>query len=451
MEQFCRSAGVWVWAASLFLSLAARLHGGGGGGGDQGDTDRQMRQLQQQNEALQQQMRKQQETIDDLIRKVDQLQSDNQRRAEPDKSAGGQGGDAALAASTGARLGKVNLSGEGAVGFFHSQPQGQFPNSEFRVDEAKLFVEAPIWGEVYVFSEINLFTREQGGPELQAGELYLDVENLSRLWQQDRQLNLRVGRFDIPFGEEYLTRDAIDNPLISHSLIDLWGVDEGIELYGSLKPFSYVVAVQNGGHDSLHDFNGDKAVIARLGLDPARWLHLSVSAMRTGELDVQRDGVSELWLGPGLIYSLGSPNTTVFKANLLEGDVHLKFPTTTIKAAGGVLQYDDNDPTANNRREVYYYYVEGVQKIYKHWYGAARWSQAFAERGFPIAGIGNADAYAFGPGLTKNLWLLSLGVGYRWSNQLLIKAEYSFQYGEESDGSKRQHEDLFATTAVFAF
>src|SRR5262245_27313369 len=211
MERFCRPSR-WCAGAASLLALALGV-GRAQAGLDETEAKRQMRQLQQQNEALQQQMRKQQELIDELIRKVNQLQiTDDQLKAEREQA--GQHDDAQprAASPVAAQLGKIHLSGEGGVGFFHSQPQGQFPNSEFRVDEAKLVIEAPIWGEVYVFSEINLFTREQGGPELKAGELYLDAENLSRLWQQDRQLNLRVGRFDIPFGEEYLTRDAIDNP-----------------------------------------------------------------------------------------------------------------------------------------------------------------------------------------------------------------------------------------------
>jgi hypothetical protein len=96
-------------------------------------------------------------------------------------------------------------------------------DAEFRIDEAKLFVEAPIWGDVYFYSELNLATREESNVALHLGELYLDFENVSQLWNCDRMLNLRIGRLDIPFGEEYLTRDAIDNPLISHSLVDFWG------------------------------------------------------------------------------------------------------------------------------------------------------------------------------------------------------------------------------------
>src|SRR6185503_10565035 len=112
---------------------------------------------------------------------------------------------------------------------------------------------AEIWNHVYFFSELNIVTREDDDFRLQAGEVYVDFENLSRWWNRDGQLNLRAGRFDIPFGEEYLTRDAIDNPLISHSITDLWGVDEGLELYGEIAGVQYVAALQNGGHPALRD------------------------------------------------------------------------------------------------------------------------------------------------------------------------------------------------------
>ena len=410
------------------------------------EIQKQIRQLQQQNDALQQQLRKQGEVIDELNRKVLTMEAASERRAE----SMAESSDGSERTKGGFSFGKVHLSGEGGVGLFHSQPLGQFPNTEFRVDEAKLFVEAPIWGEVYAFTEINFFAREVPSANVRVGELYLDFENVSRLWRQDRQLNLRVGRFDIPFGEEYLTRDAIDNPLISHSLMDLWGVDEGVEAYGALGPIQYVLAVQNGGHDALRDYNSDKAVIARIGADPAKWLHTSISAMRTGEIDVENDEESELWLGSGFVRSLGSAATTVFEANLLQGDVHLKFPHTTFKAAGGVLQYDDDDPAANNEREVYYYSLEAVQKIYRRLYAAARWSQVFAPEGFPIPGNGDVQRY-YEDVLTERLWQLSLGLGYRFSDQLVLKAEYTFARGNEIDGTPRDMEDMFAIEAAFAF
>jgi hypothetical protein len=412
------------------------------------ETAASLRELRQQNQLLQEQLKRQQQFIDDLTRKVSALESTSPERKsaevpslEPARESWRSAIDSAL--------GKVHLSGEGGIGFFESQSHGQSPNSEFRVDEAKLFVEAPIWGEVYFFSELNLFQREDPEFNIRPGELYLDFENLSRFWKQDGQLNLRLGRIDIPFGEEYLTRDAIDNPLISHSIMDFWGVDEGVELYGELKKFQYVIAVQNGGHNAFRDFTGDKAVTVRLGYNPRPWLHLSVSGMRTGSLDARSDGVSELWLGSGLVYSLGSTNTTRFEANVLQGDLQLTFPRTTFKASGGVLEYRDNDPQADNERHVVYYSLEATQQLYRGLYAAARWSQAFAPGGFPLIGNGNVGNYFMTP--TRDLSLLSLGLGYRWSKQLVVKAEYAHGFGREMSGDARSHEDLIAAMAAFAF
>ena len=124
---------------------------------------------------------------------------------------------------------------------------------------------------------------------------------------------------DIPFGEEYSTRDAIDNPLISHSLTDFWGVDAGVDLYGRLGKFSYVVAAQNGGQNSAKDFTEDKSVAGRIAYDPTKWLHLSASGMRTGDLALE-ESWSALWFANGWIVPIGT-NTTRFHANIVEGDM----------------------------------------------------------------------------------------------------------------------------------
>ncbi len=91
----------------------------------------------------------------------------------------------------------------------------------------------------------------------------------------------------IPFGEEYMNRYAMENPLISHSLSDFWGIDQGVELYGKFGKFSYAAAVQNGGNGGVEDFDGDKSIAGRISFDPNQHWHFSVSGMRTGDLNVQ--------------------------------------------------------------------------------------------------------------------------------------------------------------------
>jgi hypothetical protein len=422
-----------------------------------GDTnlESQLRLLQQQNDALQSQLRQQQQMIDALSKQVSEIRESNakqQEQVEQVKTAMKENEEPKT--SSDFHLGNVHLSGEGGVGFFETGREGMFPHNEFRLDEAKLFVDASVWGDTYAYAEINLTTREQGDVALRLGEMYLDVEDISKLWGRERQLNLRAGRLSVPFGEEYLERNAIDDPLVSHSLADFWGWDEGVELYGSLDKFCYVLAVQNGGNPDTADFTSDKSVAARLSYDPLEWLHLSVSGMRTGDISPQNDGLSALWFGNGWFRSIGSSSTTAFHANLIEGDVAFNLPRGHVKTFGGYIRYDDNDPLGRNGRDIYFYSIEGQYDVTKKFYAAGRFSQILAPKGYPITGNGMMSDYFFNysPGaLTDNLWRLSLGLGYRWNRHLLVKAEYSLERGKEVGGDKRDHEDLFATEAAFGF
>src|SRR5436190_2023800 len=366
------------------------------------ETQRQLRLLQEQNQALQQQLQQQQKLIDSLSRKVNLIEQNAaqyDRQSDSLKSATEDAG--ASAKEPPFVFGKVNLSAEGGIAFFHSGDNGQFPDPSFRVDEAKLFVEAPIWKQVYFYSELNLVTREGPDLDVRLGELYLDLENLSQLWHSDHALNLRLGRMDIPFGEEYLTRDAIDNPLISHSLTDLWGIDEGIELYGKLGKFSYVVAAQNGGPSGLQDFNGDKSVAGRVSFDPSPRLHLSVSGMRTGELKPPYDNWSELWFSGGWFMPFNSTNATQYHAELVEGDVEWGLPHGHLKGFGGYAHYDDNAVDVDNQRDIYYYTFEAVHDIIEKLYGGVRFSQIFAPNGYPLAGHSDLGKYLFAGTLTE--------------------------------------------------
>lgn len=406
--------------------------------------------LRKSNAALEALVRQQASVIESLNHRVSALEgkADSPKDSESATAAASTSG-------SGLKPGRINISGEGGVAFLHSGRDGQFPNSEFRVDEAKLFIEAPVWGNVYFFTELNLAQRENDEDlDLRVGEFYLDVENLFGLEKNPRLVNLRVGRLDVPFGEEYQTRDVIDNSLISHSLADFWGVDEGVELYGSIGKFSYVVAVQNGGVPVAQDFTKDKAVVGRLSFDPNSWLHFSVSGMRTGGLEAEDDYLSEIWYGGGWFRSIGGPGTTRFHANLVEGDLAVRWRNGYVKAFGGAVCYDDNDPVNANARTMFFYSLEGRQQLNRKLYAAVRFSQILADKGYPITGHGSMGKYFFNyspAALTTDIWRLSLGLGYRFNNHFLLKTEYSFERGQTVGGDSRAHEDLFATEAAFSF
>jgi cell division protein FtsB len=404
--------------------------------------------LRAQNLQLQKELQQQREMIDQLSRKFTGLQKTNEVQESDvrELKAAAENAPAPPEKPKGFALNNVVISGEGAAGFFETGKNGAFPNATFRVDEARLFIDAPIWEDVYFYGEVDLMTREETDAGLYLGELYLQWESLAKYWDLDQLINLRVGQFYTPFGEEYQYRFAIDNPLISHSLSDLWGLSPGLELYGGYKHLSYVVAVQDGGVSTLNDGTADKSVVARIGYDPLSWLHLSLSGMRTGKLSVSQDVVSAEWFGEGFFTSIGSAATTLFQANLAEFDVQGKWKGGYVRGAGGYAGYDDNDPAGDNHRDIYYYYVESMQHLSGKLYGAARWSQIRAPQGYSIVG----DSATFGLP-TSDLWRLSLGMGYQFSDHLVLKAEYMFEQGELSTGGARNHENMVSAEAAFKF
>ena len=67
-------------------------------------------------------------------------------------------------------------------------------------------------------------------------------------------------------------------------------------------------------------------------------------------------------------------------------------------------------------------------------------------------GNGDFSEYLFeNDSLTTKLWRLSLGLGYRWSENLLFKAEYTLEQGDTVGGGRRNHENLFAAEVAFKF
>ena len=158
-----------------------------------------------------------------------------------------------------------------------------------------------------------------------------------------------------------------------------------------------------------------------------------------------------MWFGNGFFRALGpAASTTKFHAELVEGDLQLRLPRSQVKAAGGYAHFDDNDTTANNRRDLYYYYVEGLYDVTPKIYAASRFSQIIAPGGYPLVGNGDFADY-FLTSLTKNLWRLSLGGGYRWNRNLIWKVEYMFERGTEVGGDSRHREDLIATEITGKF
>jgi len=413
-----------------------------------------VRELIEQNRRLQQEVQRQRQTIDELSARMNDVLRTSERqeaalRGLQDRVAGAGTERAAAPVATGiagGRSGVVRIAGETGLTYFKTGRAGQFPHGEFRADDPTVTFEAPVRRDTYLFGELKLLPRETNAENFELGELYVDFENVLGSWGHDGLLSLRVGRINIPFGEEYLVRSPVANPLISHSLSDFWGCDEGVELYGRIGPFQYVLAVQNGGISRLHDFDSDKSVAVRVGWQPANWLHTSVSLMRTGELSLA-DAASELWIGDNVFRSIGAAaSTTNFWANLAQLDAKARWSGGSLGLTGGVARYDDDDTAADNARRIRFGYVELVQTLAGNLYGAARYSGLRAPGGYPFSGWGSRGKYFFRDGArTEELRRLSVGLGYRFGPPMVLKFEYAWESGRQSNGARRDNEDFLGT------
>jgi hypothetical protein len=398
--------------------------------------------LQEQNRILRGQLQAQQGQLDELRAQMDRL------TAARTSASSEQAGDSAPTSRDSPDR-KLVISGEVGIAFLSSSKDGQYPNQEFRIDDANLHIEAAIANNIYFFGELQLAKREALEEDFYLGEFYIEFENISgALGAPDRLINLRFGRVDIPFGEEYQQRDPLANPLVTHSLSDVWGTDEGIELYGELGHASYAFALQNGSSKRMHDFNADKSLSLRVGFDLTSKFHLSASAMRTGKLNSAKEPLSEVWLGNNVFRNIGSSFSTTHQADLAELDAAYTWSNGHFLGAAGGARYRDNDPLVDQTRHFTYYQAELVQSLTAHLYGALRFSTLRVDHGYPLTGIGNFNKYFLGQLLTKSLQRLTLGGGYRVNRSLVMKLEYTREDGQLTTGQPRDNHMLSYETAL---
>lgn len=396
--------------------------------------EEEVRLLREQNQTLQEQLKNQQRVIQKLQEKVDRLDS----RSE-------EAGAASPATESRAAGSGIRLAAEISTAFFHGRSGTLFPNSEFRIDDARVSLEAPILNDVYFYGEMELLTRESADDAFHLGEFYVEFEELARSWGEKDLLNVRVGRVNIPFGEEYQVRRPMDNPLVSHSLADIWGIDEGLEVYGRKDRWSYVLAVQNGGHSALHDFHKDKSLTGRLSFQATDNLAVSASAMRTGRLTVPGDGISEVWLGNTWLVSIQpSPKVGWFEAQLFEGDARLRWKQGALALMYGAGFYDDIIGAADDRT-FRFGSAELTQDFTENVYGAARYSWINVANGYPLWGWAGTRA------IVDRMTRTSVGLGYRMGRPLLLKLEYTWENSRAINGTVRGRTDMLSSELAVRF
>jgi hypothetical protein len=288
------------------------------------------------------------EKIERLEQRVRELEDE---RAQPAPSA-----DAASNASRASDwTRRVRLGGSVDAGFFGGEPDSLYDPDGFEIYDARLFIDATLGedvrlGEATIFRDLGLSF--EGNivriGELEGdfvGEAYADFQGIAGSdW-----LNAQVGRFQIPVGESYLrySRGYATRPFVSNDFGPWWW-DEGVRMYGASRSdgagrFGYVASVSDGDTPFNTETDSDKQLTLKLFYEPFQWLHVSASALRTGELgDHDSNASGAVWLGEMWARAFGAgtgvPN---FQDGVVVADGPRRLHETWLVGGDAILDFED--------------------------------------------------------------------------------------------------------------
>jgi hypothetical protein len=174
--------------------------------------------------------------------------------------------------------------------------------------------------------------------------------------------------------------------------------------------------------------------------------------MTTGDLtNIQRgvdtDRLGELWFGNYWILDAGTADT-VFSSSFWLGEGRISLGNGHLAFLYGQGLYEDNGE-GDTDVEFDYYTLEVVQPFTEKAYGALRWSGIESDEGYYLVGLGNEDLNL--DQKTTELQQLSLGLGYRLSESLILKGEYAWISGDILGGGSRDDENMFTLQLAYKF
>jgi hypothetical protein len=251
---------------------------------------------------------------------------------------------------------RIRLSGSADLGYYGGQSGSLHEEDAFNVRDLRLFLDADLGREIragehllvrnvgFTF-EWNLVRLGTVQTDQVVGELYTDFQGIAGSdW-----LNAQVGRFQIPVGESYLrySRGYAERPFVSNDFGPWWW-DEGVRAYGSSSfgesgRVGYVASVSDGDTPFNMETDSDKQFTLKLFVEPFRWLRLSASALRTGELGNHTNNASgALWLGESWARAFGAGTTVAnFQNGVAVADGPRKLHETWLVGGDAIFDFED--------------------------------------------------------------------------------------------------------------
>lgn len=321
----------------------------------------------------------------------------------------------------------IQVNGFAAAGFYDTGSTGTREHGSFEIKEASLFIEAQVWENTSLFLELQ--TNRLGADDAKftrTGEVYIRLQDLQVT--DNTSIGLKLGRFDIPFGEEYLWQDAIDNPLITNSAAYPYGWDEGVLVYGTSWGVNWIAAVTDGTDARSEEENGDKAYNLKLYGNLTDNLYLSASYMMNGSGTKSALEFGGSHFEPVSGSSAGTSTSTEVDSELFEMTAKYNMMIANKKAylalTGGLANQDDDDAVFD--RDLRWFAIESHLQINRHWYSALRYSEIGTydnDEGYHFDGKTFADGNsAFGFD-TQRFSRFGIGLGWQPNPHFVTKLE----------------------------
>ena len=336
------------------------------------------------------------------------------------------------------------IHGFAAAGYYKTGSAATRENGGFEIKEAALFVEADIWKNLGFFLELQTNRLGRDSDQFtRTGEVYFRTRDIAL--GDFASFGFKLGRIDIPFGEEYLRQDAIDNPLITNSAAWVYGTDEGVALFGDIRGVDWIVSVTDGQLRRSIEDTGDKAVNLKLSGTPVEPLYLSFSAMRTGDTSLSALQFGGSFIQPiggfGQRSTVGRSSGKELSANLVGADAIYNFPfgehhQARLSLSYGAAWIEEEDSMFD--RDLRWLTVEPYFNFNSHWYVVLRYSEIGTyddDEGWHFSGktfAGGNSAFGFD---TRRFQRLALGLGWTPNPRVKAKLEIGQDWFDTIDAS----------------
>ncbi len=334
-------------------------------------------------------------------------------------------------------LSKLKLKGRWAAGYYESGDAGSFRSGSWDIPEGKIqfSFEPDKINTVVMRLNVNNAVTSISSTSPLLDYFYLQSKDfLPFLKETPFSLNSRLGRFKLGFGEETWSDNPVESILPSNSAAKAGVSDEGFELAGKIKldkikffnyklrPLGWVLSVSDGNKGIGSDTESAKAFMSKVNYSPIDPLYLSFSFYNSGILGTAD---SEFSIAGLASRPSGAQN---WHRSAWEWDARYDFakgkkpldpPVFSDSKAILRLSYgqfiDEITGGNANERSGNFGFVDGIYNFNKRLYGAGRISFVELED----------SATASLNSVTTNLYdRFSLGGGWRWSDNTIIKLSY---------------------------